>query len=159
MYVVILGCIAGGVASWIYVPVFGKQLAACAFAGAAGLMSYQLGYNARAQLDQSIKLQEQLAATQAQLAQTQADLKTNAEIATQSAQREREATKAASDLQSKVSDYEKSLRDMEDKTPETIVVHDGKKTVCPPIRKISGCLLNDADVTGLRGIGAASGRH
>lgn len=152
LYAAILLFLAGGVASWIYVPLVGKQLAVGFFAAAAALSAYQLGYNARAALDKSIELEKQLTISQANLAQAQADLKTNSDIAAASAAREQEQAKTASELQAKVSTYEDQLRDQADDAADTVP---GK---CPKV-KSNGCRLTPADVSGLRGIAGPHAGH
>jgi hypothetical protein len=160
LYLGLVAAIVGGFLSYIYIPVVGKPLAVCCFSLAAGIGAYQLGYNARANLDISIQLQKELAATQAQLAQATADLKTNQDIAAASAAREQVATKTAFELQSKVTDYEKQLADDAEAAGQppraavVTVIHDGKSVTCPVVHQVNHCLLTDRDVTSLRGIDA-----
>lgn len=161
LYVGMIACIAGGVASWIYVPLFGKQMAVCLFAGAAGIGSYQLGYNARAALDRSIQLEQQLAIEKAALAQAQADLKTNQDIAAASSAREQEEVRTTAELQSKVQSYEDQIAKQDNADPAPTPSLTPLPANCPKpviIHHVNGCLLTNDDVSGLRGIGSAHRR-
>ncbi len=157
LYVAIILFVAGGAAVYIYVPVFGKQISICFFCAAAGLIAYQMGYNARANVDTSAQLQKKLDAAQADLLKAQQDLKTNQTIAESSSKREQKANQIASDLQTKVQNYEKYIDakdavDAQPSLPATVVIHD--KGACPKRFKAPRCLLTVHDVDGLRGLGS-----
>lgn len=155
-YALIPLLLAGAVAAYIYIPLVGKFMAIGLCSAAAALLSYQLGYNNRANLDHSLALQAELSATEAQLKQVQSDLKTNKDIAEAANAREQVASQNAVDLQSKVSDYEKQLADEANNAGVPLVVHDTKTITipssCPPVRSNNRCILTLDDVTGLRGI-------
>lgn len=163
LYLGIVVAIAGGVTSWIYVPVFGKQLAVCAFALAAAIGSYQLGYNARAEVDKSVELQKELAIVQANLKQAQADLKTNQTIAEASSKREQDEVKTTAELQSKVQAYEDQIakQDAADTDAPTSPILVPLPANCPKpvVLRQSSCLLTNDDVSGLRGINSGSRGH
>lgn len=150
---ILLAC---AVAAYIYIPLFGKIIAIVCCSVAAALCSYQIGYHDRAYFDHSVALQEELTATEVQLKQTQSDLQTNKDIADAANAREKLASTTATDLQTKVADYEKQLIDDANNAGVPLVVHDTKTvsvpSVCPQVRKNNGCSLTTGDVTGLRAI-------
>lgn len=126
---------AGGVAAFIYVPIFGRYIAVGFFAGSVGIFAYDAGFNERASMDRSSEYAEQVAllnADKAALTKAATDAQTIAANAT-AAQKTAEAS-AASD-QEKVTRYATQLA----KTP------------------VAACSLSDSDVKRLRSIG--SGRR
>lgn len=142
--------IAGAVAAYIYVPIVGKFMSIGLVAAAAAIGAYQYGYDARARLDQSIDLQKQLAITKAALDKANADIAFTTQLTADSQAREKLANQTATDLQLKVSDYEKQLSDEADKAGQTDTTPVNGK--CPVVHQTNHCLLTDADVNGLRAI-------
>lgn len=156
-YFVIPILLIGAVLSYIYVPIVGHIGAIALVACASALGAYELGYADRGKLDQTAQLQEAIKEQQAVIAQDKITISNANEIAAEVADRQKKAEALASDLQSKVSDYEKTLKDQSDGAgqtdTQTIVVHDGSGKECPPIpRARNSCLLTPADVSGLRSI-------
>lgn len=142
--------------AYIYIPIVGKLVAIGLCSAAAALSAYQLGYYNRAQLDQTIVLQQEIIVKDAALAQAQNDLLQNKKIAEDAAAREKLASATAADLQTKVSDYEKQLADDANNAGVPLVVHDTKTVTvsgaCPTQRQNNACTLTTRDVTGLRSI-------
>lgn len=96
-------CIAGAVAALVYLPGrLGGALAACAGALAAGLVAYDLGYQARGALDQS-------AALHAEIAQQKTDIANLQATAMAAGERERESADARQSDNEKVKDYAADL--------------------------------------------------
>jgi hypothetical protein len=121
-----LACFAGAVAAFIYVPVVGRRIAIVLIALGSALIAYELGYQARGNLDTSGVLQAQLDEASRELAATQkvaADANATA--------------KAAADFnaaqQEKIRAYEATLK---------------------ANSQAGGCSLSDDDVRSLSNIGA-----
>lgn len=126
-------CVAGAVAALVYLPGrLGGLVAACAGALAAGIVAYDLGYQARGALDQSAALHAEIAQRDEQIADLNRQAKAASEIATAASARATEADRQSADLQSKVDDYASRLA----KRPAD-----------------SRCALDDDDLRELRAIG------
>lgn len=142
--------IAGAVATYIYVPVVGKLMSIGLVSAAAALGAFQYGYDARAKLDQSIQLQQQLAVTQAALTQAKADIAFTQTLTADAQAREKLANQTATDLGLKVKDYEAQLSNDAEKAGQSDTQPVGGK--CPAVRQNNGCLLTTRDVDSLRAI-------
>ncbi len=136
-----LGCIAGAIASFIYVPVVGRYAAAALVAIAAGLASYHAGYVARGRLDISQALEAQLKWAQEELDATKA-------VQEGAAARARESEQQAAKLQEKIDAYASALA----AKPEPIAA--------PGCPKVQPCALDAGDIRVLDGLrdDARSGR-
>lgn len=95
----VAACVAAALAALVYLPGrLGGLIAACAGALAAGLVAYDLGYQARGALDQSAGLR-------AEIAQQKTDIANLQTTAMQANEREREAADARQSDNQKVSAY------------------------------------------------------
>jgi hypothetical protein len=102
LVVAALACLAAAGAAVVYVPVFGRYVAACLVALACGLAAYDFGYRARGALDNS-------GAIQAQLDEANRELAASKMITAAASAREQAATAAVTQQQGKIDDYEKQL--------------------------------------------------
>lgn len=119
-----LACLAGAGAAFIYIPIFGRYVAACLVAAAAGLFAYDLGYRARGNLDNSTTIQTQLD-------EANRELKVIHDVQVSAIAREEVSDAQAIEMQDKINAYEAELK-AAPATPE--------------------CSLTDADVRSLSGI-------
>jgi Skp family chaperone for outer membrane proteins len=138
MLILALACIAGAIALLsLNIPFIGwakKGLAYTLFAVAIFVFGHLEGYRARATLDASADLQRQIAQQQADLEERQRQADQARELAAAAGVREREASDQSQSLAEQVQAYETELA------------------------KRSGndlCVLSDADLRFLRGIGTA----
>lgn len=140
--------IAVAIYARLFIPVFGKAIFVVLLCSSAAYGSYELGYWDRAKLDKSAQLADQLAIANAQVVQAAKNAQSNKTITEDANARELLAEKTAGDLQTKVTEYEKTLID------NPPVVQADTQTVCAAVREVSSCRLSAADVAGLRAIRA-----
>jgi hypothetical protein len=129
--------LAAAVAAFLYVPLFGKQLAVGLIALAAATFAFDLGFNERASLDKSAVMQSEIIALRANARELQRQADATKEIAASAKMAEQNAEDHAAINQQKVDEYAAELA----------------KTPTP------ACGLTDADVSSLRDIGAAAPRY
>lgn len=134
---VALALLASAVAAFLYVPLFGKQLAVGLIALAAATFAYDLGFNERASLDHSASLTAEITQLQANAAELQRQAAAAREVADDAKSAEQNAEDHAAINEQKVDEYVAELAK----------------------RKTPACGLSDVDVGRLRGIGAASRSH
>ena len=141
-----LGCLAGAVAAFIYLPFVGRYIASALVAVAAGLFAYDAGYAARGQLDQSDAISAQLDATREQL-----DATKTIQIAADS--RAQQSEQQAAQLQEQIDAYASAIaaKDAAIFAPPVV------PSATPAPAPVPDCLLSPDDVRVFNGLQHGSG--